>query len=65
MRHRTRVVLAGWVVFSAVFFTAGAAIPDSTDALPLVVATAVTVLFTPVLHVQLARYAEEGTPVDV
>jgi low temperature requirement protein LtrA len=65
VKHRTRVVIAGWVVFSAVFFTAGAAIPESTDALPLVVATAVTVLLTPVLHVQLAQHAEERTPVDI
>ena len=65
MKHRTRVVLAGWVVFSAVFFTAGAALPNSTDLPPLVVATVLTVLLTPVLDVQFARYAAEPTPVDV
>lgn len=64
MNHRTRVVLAGWVVFSVVYFAAGVAIPDSTDALPLLVATAVTILLTPGLHVQLAQYADEAESGD-
>lgn len=64
MSHRTRVVLAGWIAFSAVFFATGVTIPDSTDVLPLLVATTVTVLLTPVLHAQLARYADDADPVD-
>jgi hypothetical protein len=61
VNHRTRVVLAGWLVFYAVFFAAALALPSPMDALPLLAATAVTAVLTPVLHVQLAHFADGTT----
>ncbi|MFB6269574.1 MAG: hypothetical protein ABEH83_06505, partial [Halobacterium sp.] len=55
--HRTRVIVAGWLVFYAVFSAAALVVPDPTDVVALFTATAVTAVVTPALHVQLARHA--------